>query len=306
MKNITKILIAITLIFSMNNCKKDPVNNTTTNTTKINKDSIKRANIEKFVYNDTSMDNILFIDTTRFYGSFSSITWDTVFQDLPDRKDYHRYVIREVPNSHPEYNKDEPTGVFLDRHITFGWRGKDYNNNWGYGRSYDTFMAISIKDKALIATAPSYGDAYHLLKSRITQDSFLQFVEERIKNQPAELGNYRLFQGQIQYPSIYLSNFKFIDPQVYKYAWDSERLGYIPAYFEVNAGNYEWGTYRDSELPVTSRALVDDMNCFCNIKNVKLSDGNYHTVGYFKIYYKNIFFTDDRSIKPITGKILMD
>lgn len=303
MKNITKILIAITLIFLMNHCKKDPVNNTTTNTTKINKDSIKRANIEKFVYNDTSMDNLLFIDTTRFYGSFSSFTWDTVFQDLPNRKNYHRYVIREVSNSHPEYNKDEPMGLFLHRFITFGWSGKDYNNNWGKN-AYDTCVLMTICDTVLIATAPSYGDASHLILSRIGQDS-LQFVEERLKNQPAQPGNYRLLKGELFDPFYCLpwDSIPYIDLFAFRYGWEED---WTLAFIDIKVGrDYKYDSTR------TRAIQTDDLDpyykdYYLNIKYVKLSDGKYHTVGYFKMSFGNEYDWRDPNRRPITGKILMD
>jgi hypothetical protein len=80
------------------------------------------------------------------------------------------------------------------------------------------------------------------------------------------------------------------------------------AYFDIKAGKYNYIAGVDSEnvLPILSSALVDYLNCYLNIKYIKLSDGKYHTVGYYKIFYKNIFYTDDRTIRPITGKIIMD
>lgn len=308
MKKITNILIAIMLILSMNNCQKDPVQNDPITETK--KETYRAAleRIHKNVMNDTSLDNIMYIDTTRFYGSFSSTTWDTALDYDSDFFNWigsSLYRISDVPTNHLEYDKEKPVGIYTYRYKVFGWHGNDFNNNWGKN-AYDTIMAIHIKDSALIATAPTYRDAQYLINSQYSQESFQQLVKERIKNQPAEIRDYILNSGETD-EVWYRNSKKFIDPRCYQYSWEyDDRVNC--AYFDIKAGKYNYIAGVDSEnvLPILSSALVDYLNCYLNIKYIKLSDGKYHTVGYYKIFYKNIFYTDDRTIRPITGKIIMD
>ena len=299
MKNITNILIAITLILSMNNCQKDPVNNDPSTETK--KETYRSAleRIHKNVMSDTSLDNIMYIDTTRFYGSFSSITWDTVHADYPIRTSSSNYLIREVPTYHPEYNKAKPWGIFFTRYKAYGWRGNDSANNWGGEFTPDTLMAIHVCDRALIATAANYGDAYYLLNSQIAQDSFQRFAEERIKNQPAEIRDY-ILNRNVTWNNSYLKQKTFIDYLCFQYLWEyDDRV--INAYFDIKAGRANMKYIEDNPI-WTSDLVYDNTNCYLNVKYVKLSDNKYHTVGYYKIFYKD----HEEKVKPITGKIIMD